>query len=588
MVELIQYGLGRHIKSKQKWHFAPIANKLDTLWLEVELNGRTVTIERSLRELSASARVREGEYLSGAGKRPSDLVSIDDLSNLLLARLRIPRVSVKQNDGTTFPLTFPTLMRAFVLHQEDSFGAILDKMLPEQRRSDVLGFMTQITPVARFTIEEKLGAIQQQVEDLKRRVAAVEEFLWKQGVRSLLEIQANVDQAQQQLALAQKARHALQTEIRAKGSSPSEVGRLDQLRSVLMSRKDELARAERKLAGLRSEEQRLSELISSLRTDRQRAARLRASEVVLSSVEFDVCPRCLLEITDEMTAREREGRCRLCNRTLRVTSDAVPRLAPKTEDIQLQLQEAEQVLSDVRRERAVLEAEVSKLAIEHRELSRRLDAEARAYVSPSVDALLAKSQDVASREAEVARLEGTHAQAEALEAMRRELSRLENEYELGQRELAAVSQPDQQKLRLLKDLYQDTLRKVDFPEISSVGIDPQSLMPRINRHLYIHVGTALKGLATVSYHLSLLRLSQVSDTYFPRMLVIDSPAVGDLNDANHDRLLRFLANLQRTSGSDGKAAEPEWQIILTTRRSNPDLDQCVIEHISSPDRMLLR
>jgi hypothetical protein len=52
--------------------------------------------------------------------------------------LGIPSVSVKTAQGDLVPLSFPTLMRAFVLHQEDSFGAILDKMLPEQRRADVI------------------------------------------------------------------------------------------------------------------------------------------------------------------------------------------------------------------------------------------------------------------------------------------------------------------------------------------------------------------------------------------------------------------------------------------------------------------
>jgi hypothetical protein len=588
MVELIQYGLGRQIKSKQKWHFAPIADKLDRMWLEVDLNDRTLTIERSLRELSARARVHEGAYVVGMEDHPADLVGIDDLSNLYLARLDVPRVSVKQNDGSIFPLTFPTLMRAFILHQEDSFGAILDKMLPEQRRADVLGFITRITPLERFTAEEKLGAIQQQVEELRRRTATIEEFLWTHGVRSTLEVRGKTDEARRKLDEAQAARHKLQEDLKVSPREPGEKGRLDQLRTLLLDRKEEMATTERKLAGLRSEERRLSDLIASLRADRQRVTRLRASETILSSVEFEICPRCLLDISDEMRAREHDGRCCLCNRPLRASSDAVPRLAPKAEDIENQLGEAEEVMADVRREKALVEGSAQRLGIERDLLSRKLDAESRAYVSPSVDVLLAHSQEVGALEAELARHEAMLSQAEALDSMKRDLARLESELQTAEQSLRTASNPDQQRLKKLRDLYLAALKSVDFPEVSSVTVNPNTLMPNINRQLYMHVGTALKGLATVCYHLSLLQLSREVDTFFPRMLVIDSPAVGDLNDANHERLLKYLGALQPEQNGETVPLIPDWQIVLTTRRSIPALDKHVIEEVSSPSRMLLR
>jgi hypothetical protein len=75
------------------------------------------------------------------------------------------------------------------------------------------------------------------------------------------------------------------------------------------------------------------------------------------------------------------------------------------------------------------------------------------------------------------------------------------------------------------------------------------------------------------------------------MLVIDSPAVGDLNDENHDKLLRYLAKLQSGSSQSASAGENEeldWPIILTTRRMIPELEPYIIEEVSAPDRMLLR
>jgi hypothetical protein len=48
-----------------------------------------------------------------------------------------------------------------------------------------------------------------------------------------------------------------------------------------------------------------------------------------------------------------------------------------------------------------------------------------------------------------------------------------------------------------------------------------------------------------------------------------------LNDENHDRLLEYFAQLE-----DATALELDWQVLLTTRRSNVQLDACVIETLS--------
>src|ERR1051325_188680 len=101
------------------------------------------------------------------GTLPAEQISIEDMSSLMLNALGIPQVAVKTTKGDLFPLTFPTLMRAFILHQEDSFGGILDKMIPEQRRTDVIGFLSGITPSERFEIEDRLAAVQTKAQEME-------------------------------------------------------------------------------------------------------------------------------------------------------------------------------------------------------------------------------------------------------------------------------------------------------------------------------------------------------------------------------------------------------------------------------------
>ncbi len=347
LVELIQHGFGRRQPSKLKWYFAPIASQIDILWMELEARDRVMTIQRSLRELSANIRVHDGPYAPGMEADPGDVVTVEGMSDFMLDALGIPKASVKQADGTPFPLSFPTLMRAFVLHQEDSFGQILDKMIPEQRRTDVIGFLTRITPIERFTLEDKLGSVQRQITELENRTKAVEAFLLENGLRSPIEIQARYEEAGVALQQAESERLLLQDQIRDQLKIEPVEGRIDHLHKELMALKESQARLAARLSGLKEEENRLEELLNSLRSDAIRAKRLQASHTILSTIDFDICPRCTTEITEEMKDREKYGRCSLCNRILVRTTDSLPRSSSRADDIYEQINEAETVLGDV-------------------------------------------------------------------------------------------------------------------------------------------------------------------------------------------------------------------------------------------------
>lgn len=597
LVELIQHGLGRVQESKAKFHFAPIIEQIKTLWLEIEASGEILTVERSLQSIEQRARVREGEYMRGMGNLPAEQISIEDMSSLMLRALNIPQVAVKTAKGELFPLTFPTLMRAFILHQEDSFGGILDKMIPEQRRTDVIGFLSGIIPIERFEIEDRLAAVQTEAQEVEKYYESVQSFLYRNEVPTLNEAHNRVGRAEEALREAIEAQRNLQREIREAAARQSErrAGRIDSLRSQLFATKDEAGRIERSFIGLGQEEERLEEVLSSLKDDRRKAQRLRASSTILSSVEFSICPRCLLDITDEMKQREKHARCELCNRPLRTTSDAPPRAMPRTEDINSQVEETETVLKDVRREKDDLQRELERLHTREAEISRQFDLESQAYVSPAVDSLLARAHEVAEREADLARATSLFNQAQALEEIRGRLNDLKAQQAELEERLKEARKANRPRLDKFRAIYEQVLLDLDFPGFRDCNINPHTLMPYINGNLYTHMGVALKGLATVAYHLALLQLSRAEKTFFPRMLVIDSPAVGDLNNESHDKLLGYFAKLAagdvEVFGAPGKREngdEPDWQIILTTRRLVPELEPYVKERISRPDHLLLR
>jgi len=591
LVELIRYGMGRRIESFKRFFLSPLHNKIQTLWLEIETNGEVLTIERSLNEIYSSMRIRNGGYVSGIENTQSESVKVEDMSPLMLKLLSIPSVAVKQADGKLDQLSFPLLMRAFILHQEDSFGAILDKVQPEERRKDIIGFLTQITPLERYTVDERLAAVQTKAQELQTYYDSVHSFLSESGVPSLSEAVENEIAAREALEQAKIGRRNLQREIQGRTAQldPAKMsGKVDKLRKDLLEVKDHLGKTEMMIVGFQQEEVRLKEIAASLRTDKQKAQRLLTSTTILSSIEFSICPRCLLGITPEMKLREQHLRCSLCNRNLRTTSDSPPRAVPKTEDIDLQIQEAESVLADTREKRESLEVQLEELKKTEVSLSHELQAESESYVSPIVDHLINQADELALLESRLAEAKNILEQAKALDKISADLDDLhvkQAELEDLRRE---ASKPNKVRVNRLRHIYSSILKAVDFPSFRSCSIDPISLMPNINNQLYVHSGTALKGLATVCYHLAFLGLSNETSTFLPKMLVIDSPAVGDLNIDNQEKFLRFIARIQSQSRFRCDDGTPDWQIILTTRRMVPELEEFVREKLSAPDHMLLR
>lgn len=593
LVELIRHGFGND-QDKNKYHFAPIQSEIDTLWLEIEANGEILTIERSLQQLTASVRVREGGIVPNIEKTPAGVIALDYLSEFLLGALGIPVVSVKTAEGALTPLSFNLLARTFILHQKYSYGGVLNQVQPDSRKADVIGFITGAISLRRFEIEQELAKVQSDTKGQEAYYNSVRAFLSKNNIPSIVEAHGRVQLAEEELTRAKGAQYNLQQRIKEATETEQEdrKGRIAALRAEMLKVEEDAAKVERSLFGLQQEEERIREVLSSLVQDRQKSERLQVSSTILSSVEFSICPRCLLDITPEMKAREQHARCSLCARPLRTTSDTPPKSVPRTDDIDLQVEEAEAVLGGIIREREELQTRQRQLVQRRNDIGRVLDDESRAYVSPAVDMLLEQANTIALKEAALTHTRGLLEQAEALENIRTELESLREKQARLEDTLREARVPKKGRLEALRRIYENILIELEFPGFESCRIDTHTLMPYINGSLYIHQGIAYTGLAVIAYHLALLELSLQEKTFFPRLLIVDSPAVGDLNEKSHDKLLAYLSRLASKENElvdAGEIDEARWQIILTERRIIPDLlpyRKAVIS--GSPEKMLLR
>lgn len=583
LVELIQHGFGKTHESKAKYFFAPIIEKLQTLYLEFETDNGVFTIERSLQTIMGSARFHEGIYVPGIEKAPAELVKIEDMSALMLDLVGIPKVSVATLQGEITPLSFRLLMRAFIMHQEDSFAEILFKVLPESRKADILGFLTRMTPMERYPIEEKLSKLRQEEEPLENYISQIRKFFVENDIPSIIDAGLLVQQAMHALEIEKQKLYSLQQSITL-GQNEQKPGYTDNLRKRLFSIKESIAQLDQQLDSLSREEIRIQELINSLQGDRNKSAHIQSSTVQLSSIEFKICPRCMQELDVDMRQRENTGRCMLCNRPLILTSDNLPTRLPKTDDLNLQIKEAEELGVNIHNEITSIEGSLKDLHQQEFDLGIELDKELSAYVSPTVDQLIVQTNRVSEKQAELGKAQSIQAQMSTLEERQDNLNKIKKNLASLQDELEENKKISQQRREEFRQIFEKTLRDVDYPDLHEVSLEPQSLMPKLNGQLYNHQGTAFKALVTVCYHLGMFTLARNEDTWFPKFLVIDSPNTGDLNEDNHTKLLRYISEIQK----DDTEKDPDWQIILTTRLLIPELEPFVRQEISNPNMMLLR
>jgi flagellar biosynthesis chaperone FliJ len=592
LVELIRCGLGRRYSGYADFpELTRIREKVDRLWLEVEVNGSILLIERSLRNLTGLMSIRWEPYQPNIEKSNADRVTPAELSPIMLDRLGIPEVSVTTKDGSMETLTFQLLQRAFILHQEDSFLDILDKVQPDIRRTQVIGLLSGITSVAAFNLEPKVGEVQQQISAIENRIREVEGFLAEHGVASVLEAAKAVRQAREALAGARATQLAMQRQIidAQEQQEQHSRGKVEALRAALLEAQKRRQNFEKGVMGLRDQEADLTELAGSLTLDRKKLRRLRASSDILSSVEFKICPRCMQQVTREMQQREDHGRCSLCARPISHTSDAIPRAVPSDDDLAQQETEAASLLADVRSRLVAEKKALAQILEEEHSLSTQLDNETTAYVSPAVDRLVGQADVIAKLAADLAKAQALQEQAVALERIKQALLPMKEKHTKLSGQLRTARGASSQRLLALRDELMRVLQAFEWQDLQSCDIDPRTLMPFVNGTPHTAWGTGLKGVLAAAYHFSLLALARSVPTYMPTLLVVDSPAVGDLNERNHTALLRYIGSLEypTTEKDQGTGPEP-WQVILTTRRMVPELTPLTRATIWHPDQMLLR
>jgi hypothetical protein len=575
--DLIKYGLG----DRDRFSPGDISEKIDTLLLEIELNGKLMTISRGLNTPATRVAIYFNQYQNNLElQEPNFLVTpTTDFSNFLLEHLNIPNVRIPQSNkpgATIKPITFQDFMRVFYMDQKNSFQEILYKVQPDSFKTKTLKILLGLSKEQEEELSLRIKELIDKIADLEREIRNISAFLTKSGGKNRIDL---LEQKKELLAKIQNISNDVNlTKQKMRGDR----GITDEIRERLEKVNSEIANLMENRTKILLKVEDFRSLRNSLLIDKEKVEKTREASFILSSISFDTCPRCLQDITASMKRREDEANCMLCGRPL-IAHATETRVLDKHKIVEEEIQEVETLLEKYAREQTEIDIKLQTLVTQKNLLHEELDKKNQYYVSPFIDELerLLHLQNQVNAEIEI--IDQQLNQWYLLEEKEKDLTELSAERANLQSALADIDTRDDTKLRKLSDYYESFLRGSKFPNLVNSRIQALDLMPLVNSRIYTeNTGSGLLSIKVIGYHFSLLRFSIDNPCYYPRFLMLDSPRAFDVNRETYSSVLKEFLNLEK------KSSRSDFQVIITTRDLPEELEPMVIERLNSKNRMLLR
>jgi len=499
-----------------------------------------------------------------AGDAPVWGDAVFNLSDLLFFLAGVQPIKVRRSkrdpDSKLVRLSFRDLMWYCYLdqdHLDSSFFRLEDDSRKWKSRDVmrfVVGYYTEYMNELEIELEEKTDE-RRAKEEAATQIRA---FLEELGYGSALDIGAQIKQTEADLLDGRRVLQQLREQHRAGTHFADQLrDRLSKLASQVESEKQILGDLEGRIS---DQEQLRAELVTS----KFKLSRAQAANVVLSGVEFELCPSC-----GAPTARlnRNEGECILCGTdTSTIVAEDAVRPEVLNRDLDTRIEDVEMSLKQHRRQLRGQERRVAMLIDEKIALDTRLSDELATYDS----AFLANARDaerhVGSLGEKLRNLQRIARMPEALDRLQKEIASLIAR----ERSIRAQITAEKKKLSTadsivaeLEDTYLAILLNVGVPGIEPsdrIAIDRRSWVPTIcpngNKDLgydfYSAGSGGKKTLLNVCYALAVHKVAAAHELPLPTFLIIDSPMKNIGKDVNKETFLALYDQLYALAAADLK------------------------------------
>jgi hypothetical protein len=300
----------------------------------------------------------------------------------------------------------------------------------------------------------------------------------------------------------------------------------------LVTRRDELDEAADTCFARARELQRTLQQLGRLRVQYGREEAqiefLGESESLVSRLPVIRCPGCLQAIESEPDVAS----CHVCHRGLprhdgEISVEARLRATRrKISDLESYIEEIESDVAKLGARRASLLEDkegIDRSLIRLRQITLLPDTKEVMEIS---EALSAVSQRIEQTEQQLYLRHRAQGEGSNLLAIEDRVKSLRDELDAASKRRKSP----EEVVHSLSTLFVDTLKQIEFPELSDSWIDPDQFIPFVRKQPYRSLSS--KGaisLAMTAWHIAVLRHALTNDSRFPRLLMLDSP----LNHVGH-------------------------------------------------------
>lgn len=536
-LRMLDYALGDRGSPEEAFDPA-LAEKYDTITVEVEINGEVVIIERSWKKRGMKTKVS----VNGV------VVSVDDFSSLILPKLDIPILHFPK--GNPFverrwpELSFRTLYR-HIYRQSRFWGDLADAQTVSEQFACILQFLG----LAEKVFSDSYGQLIEKRANVLKLQGAKDQFVKmladvsgdlinEQEVQlSITEdsIKAAIERIEKQLQELQQRREGIidgMVQNLSNNDSPeraSEFSRISERRTELQNQNNQL---QIEVSRAQSRQQELQEYISNINTEIAKLTRAQSAGRILADLKVTHCPVCDKPVEKVTTP----GECILCHRPLEDFAASVDTASKRLEMELDQLRGERDEITELLRRVTLERGELAAIVRQNREEIQRIEQQLRPFQQATA---LIIPPEIAIIDSEIGRLQERIRQLERMTSLLNYRQGLSEEIDNIQKEVSQLQSEVDELVNSVNyeagsDLISDGMNTY-LNALQAVGLwnqDPVHFRLR-ERGFQVYVGdglwsTKLGGTLTIyfllAYHYALLNLTRQSGTHYPGLAIIDFPA----------------------------------------------------------------
>ncbi|WP_432850816.1 AAA family ATPase [Amycolatopsis sp. CA-161197] len=550
LFELIKYCFGA------KAVLSPVVDQsINSASVEISTSGDRLRLTRLISGSNVDVFDLEEHRQIGEYPVASKDSAGETIGKFLLAKLGLPvdakATAMKASQSTKSPavISFSDIYKYLYVDQQQIDRTIAgnNESYLEPKRRTTFEILFGLTSEELIRARSDLQDTEQNLRRVGNDLKTVLQFLEDSKTVSRDASQAKLNELQSVANDSQSRLMALQ-----EGLSSAD-DRVDPIRDLLEASQYRAEDARKQLVELDTTLGDRRSLLASVRQSIRRLERTSDAFLRLASIEFSTCPRC----TQSIEERDIEpGHCRLCTQPepeVDSSSTTAGHLASsEVEQLRVQADELEQLVTTAEHHRASLTSRISDLDTHIVELANLVDARTADLVSPRLQEAIDLSASLARAQAEIKSLDDTLRLWDRAGDLERNVKSVTDQRDALKARIAEIQKQVKEKFEIVDSMaedYNDTLQRLGVPSVTAGTIDKKNYLPMADGMRFDQISTGgIRTALIVAYWVTLISTAlREPETGYPGLLILDTPRKsighGENLAANLYRLLDTLAEV---------------------------------------------